>query len=95
MIELKPFNREDFSRLIKWVDTPDLLVSWAGPIFSYPLDFVQLERYLKASECTNPSRLIYKAIDKHSGNVIGHIELDQNNYAKMFVFEFNIPAVSC
>jgi len=37
MITLEPFDREDFERLINWVDNEEILVQFGGPIFSFPL----------------------------------------------------------
>jgi RimJ/RimL family protein N-acetyltransferase len=75
-IELKPFERNDFSRLIDWVKTPEFLLQWAGPIFHFPLDESQLDDYLKATLENPPFRKIYKALNSADGSVIGHIELN-------------------
>jgi RimJ/RimL family protein N-acetyltransferase len=75
MIELKPFERADFQRLINWIDSEELLIQWAGGIFSYPLDEKQLENHLLSSIGEEPECLIFKAIDSMPGEIIGHIEL--------------------
>lgn len=77
MVELRPFERSDFARLIGWVKSPEFLLQWAGPAFTFPLDEAQLERHLRASEGPQPLRRIFKAVDSHTGDVIGHIELGQ------------------
>jgi len=51
-------------------------MQWAGPIFTHPLDGPQLERYLQAAEGESPSRRIFKGIETHSGDAVGHIELN-------------------
>ncbi|MGA8943289.1 MAG: hypothetical protein WB502_11350 [Thermoactinomyces sp.] len=38
MVKLLPFTEQDIERLINWIDSPDLLLQWAGPAFTYPLD---------------------------------------------------------
>lgn len=75
-IELKPFERTDFSRLIGWVQTPEFLLQWAGPIFHYPLDEPQLDIYLRRSQEDPPLRKIYKALNVADRRVLGHIELN-------------------
>lgn len=75
-IELKPFERDDFSRLIDWVKTPEFLLQWAGPVFHFPLDESQLDTYLKESLEVPPTRKIYKVLNTSDRTVIGHIELN-------------------
>jgi len=78
-IELKPFERDDFSRLMDWIKTPEFLLQWAGPIFTFPLDELQLDSYLKGSQGNSPLRRIYKAVNTSDHRVIGHIELNDIN----------------
>jgi RimJ/RimL family protein N-acetyltransferase len=80
MIELQPFRREDFARLIGWAVSPEFVLQWGGGGFTYPLDEAQLEEYLKPTETTPPSRFIYKAVDTETGAVVGHIELKNINW---------------
>ncbi|OGP78486.1 MAG: hypothetical protein A2V86_15660 [Deltaproteobacteria bacterium RBG_16_49_23] len=75
-IELKPFERNDFLRLIGWVKTPEFLLQWAGPVFHFPLDESQLDIYLKDSLGNPPLRKIYKAMNIADRRIIGHIELN-------------------
>ena len=39
-IALRPFERSDFARLMDWIQSPESLVPWAGPTFSYLLDLL-------------------------------------------------------
>jgi RimJ/RimL family protein N-acetyltransferase len=75
MIELQPFGREDFRRLIEWSPTPEFLMQWAGPFFTFPLDEAQLESYLQSAREDPPVRYIYRVVDTDTGSVVGHIEL--------------------
>lgn len=75
-IELKPFEKIDFPRLIGWIKTPEFLLQWAGPIFNYPLDEPQLEIYLRGSQEDPPIRKIYKVMNTADRRVVGHIELN-------------------
>jgi RimJ/RimL family protein N-acetyltransferase len=74
MVELEAFERGDIDRLIGWIGSAEELMQWAGPIFRWPLDRVQLERYLAAAEGIDPIRRIYRAVD--AGEVVGHVELN-------------------
>ncbi|OYD07284.1 GNAT family N-acetyltransferase [Paludifilum halophilum] len=77
MIRLKPLTPRDFPVLIRWTETPECLMQWAGPGFSYPLTEAQLAEHLKGAEGENPLRRCYKAIDSDTGAMVGHIELDR------------------
>jgi RimJ/RimL family protein N-acetyltransferase len=75
---LRPFQRSDFPHLIGWVESPDFLFQWAGPIFNYPLDSAQLERYYLLATGNPPTRRIYTAVLPEAGAAevaVGHIEL--------------------
>ncbi len=75
-IDLVPFGREDFQRLIAWIPDPAFLVQWAGTSqFRFPLDEAQLEEYLRPTQAEAPTRRVYKAVDRAAGTVLGHIEL--------------------
>jgi RimJ/RimL family protein N-acetyltransferase len=76
MIELQPFERSDFQRLISWVPSAEFLMQWAGFIFKYPLDEAQLEEYLRSAEKNPARRCIWKAVNSDTGEVIGHVELN-------------------
>ena len=82
MIRLRSFKEQDFDALIHWVDTPEMLLQWAGPTFDYPLNKDQLTSYLHT-----PDQQSYTAIDKSSGDMIGHIVLGRidkrNNQARI------------
>jgi RimJ/RimL family protein N-acetyltransferase len=74
MVELEAFERADFDRLIGWIGSAEELMQWAGPIFRWPLDRQQLERYLAAAEAPEPTRRIFRAVD--AGEAVGHVELN-------------------
>jgi RimJ/RimL family protein N-acetyltransferase len=82
MIELQPFGREDFARLIRWAVSPEFVLQWAGSGFVYPLDKAQLEEYMQPAETNPPTRKIYRVVDE--GAVVGHIELNNINYRHKF-----------
>jgi RimJ/RimL family protein N-acetyltransferase len=82
-IELLPFERNDFERLIRWVPTPEFLMLWSGPYFLFPLDKKQLETYLVSAEGDPPPRKIYKAFDRDTHTVVGHIELNNIDWRNM------------
>ncbi|MBD1936822.1 GNAT family protein [Microcoleus sp. FACHB-68] len=76
-IELQPFERDDFARLIGWITSADLIQQWAPSTFTYPLDDNQLEKYIQTSQGEKPTKKIFKAVDTHTFAVVGHIELDR------------------
>ena len=70
MITLQPFQRSHMKKLIEWIDSPEFLLQWGGPIFTYPLDEKQIERYIE-----EPDRYIYSVVDQETETIIGHISL--------------------
>ncbi|QQK79309.1 GNAT family N-acetyltransferase [Salicibibacter cibi] len=70
MITLQPFQRTHMKKLIEWIDSPEFLLQWGGPIFTYPLDEKQIERYME-----EPDRYIYSVVDQETETIIGHISL--------------------
>ncbi|WP_214229433.1 GNAT family protein [Pedobacter sp. B4-66] len=77
MITLEQFDENDFKRLISWVDNEEMLVQFAGPLFSFPLTIGQLQEYKN-----DKNRHLFKVIgpDNHA---IGHAELFQSDDEKM------------
>ena len=71
MLKLEPFTPNDFSRLVRWVDTKRELVQFAGDLFTYPLSENQLHAYLSQEKL-----VAKKIIHIESGEVIGHCELN-------------------
>lgn len=79
MIELLPFTEQDFPRLMQWIDSPELLVQWAGAlVFTYPLDERQLKAYLQSSQGDHAQSRIFKVVDEQA-KTVGHIELGAIN----------------
>jgi RimJ/RimL family protein N-acetyltransferase len=74
-LSLRPFDRQDFARLIAWIETPEALVQWAGGIFRFPLDTAQLDAYRVSGEGELSPRRILAARDGRGG-LAGHIELN-------------------
>ena len=70
MIRLEPFRPSDFELFISWIDSPKLLLQIAGPYFSYPLTYDQLQNYLD-----DKKSLAFKVIEESSEQVIGHAEI--------------------
>ena len=80
MIELQPFSGTDCDRLIGWVPNARFLLQWAGPKYSWPLDTHQLEATLRRSYKHPPPCYVFRAIDRDSTEIIGHIELVHVDY---------------
>ncbi len=71
MIRLEKFIEADFARLISWIDSERFMYQFAGPIFTFPLTYQQLIRYI-----TESNRQIYKVIEYDTDKVIGHGEIN-------------------
>lgn len=78
-ITLREFSRDDFSRLIGWVNSggSEAFLRWAGTSFEYPLTEAQLEAHLAEAEGPEATRRIFSAVDADSGEVVGHVELSR------------------
>ncbi len=74
-IRLEPISEANFDRLVAWSPSPEFLLQWAGPLFTFPLDRAQLERHLAACRQEPPVTLAFRAVNGGTGEVIGHIEL--------------------
>lgn len=74
-LTLRPFVAADDERLISWIESPEFLMQWAGPIFTFPLDTAQLQRYRLLATGDPPTRYIYTALLGEAP--VGHIELSQ------------------
>jgi len=75
MIKLEYFERNNFKQLIDWIDSEEFLLQWGGPVFSYPLQNKQLEKYIANANYENANVFVYKVIDQETKKVIGHISL--------------------
>ena len=76
MIRLEYFTRNDFEQLIKWIDNEEILMNWAGGLFSFPLKPKSLEWYIEGVNNMDTSEaFVYKAIEEETGNIVGHISL--------------------
>lgn len=76
MIRLEYFERSDFEQLINWIDSEELLMNWAGSLFSYPLTIESLEWYINdTNDPANSEAMVYKAVDTITGQTVGHISL--------------------
>lgn len=75
-LHFRSFERKDFPRILRAIDTPQALVQWAGPLFAFPLDEAQLERYRLSAEQQPATRRIFTAC-LSGGDPVGHIELNE------------------
>ncbi|MBM3121700.1 MAG: GNAT family N-acetyltransferase [Chloroflexi bacterium] len=76
-LSFRPFERRDFPRILQVIDTPEALMQWAGPLFTFPLDEAQLEGYrLSARQQPPAARRIY-TVCLAGDEAVGHIELNE------------------
>lgn len=73
-IKLENFTRDDFNKLISWIDNEKDLVQFAGPLFSFPLTIEQLNDYVNDS-----NRHSFKIVLSESNISIGHCEAYQTD----------------
>lgn len=60
----------DYGHLISWIDSPETLMQFAGPVLQYPLTAEQLDELLREE-----NRLCFSVFDIISGECIGHAEI--------------------
>ena len=70
MIRLEKFNYKCYDRLISWVVTAEDLMQFAGPAFTFPLTYEQLDNSLSDSK-----RFAFQVLDSNTGTTIGHAEI--------------------
>lgn len=76
MIALARFEKEDFDQLIEWISTEELMINWAGSLFSFPFTHKSLDWYIKNTNDPETSEaFVYKVIEQETGESIGHISL--------------------
>lgn len=74
MVRLEPLEERDCRRIVEWIDSPELLVQWAGTAFSYPLTEDRLREHFETDD-TEPIRRGFKAVA--DGRMLGIVELDR------------------
>jgi RimJ/RimL family protein N-acetyltransferase len=74
-IQLQPFTEADIDRLIEWIPTPRFLLQWGGAGLRFPLARDQWLSHVAKSKEVPPDRLIYKAVDEDTREVVGHGEI--------------------
>ena len=72
MIKLEKFEKGDYDRLIGWIDSEASMIQFSGPVFNFPVTHEQLDTYVSAG-----NRLVFRAVDANTSEVIGHAELNQ------------------
>lgn len=71
-LQLEKFTPADYVQLIRWVDSAEALMQFAGPGFTFPLTREQLDHSQGDS-----NRIAFKVTDAATGVMIGHAELYQ------------------
>lgn len=75
-LHFRPFEPGDFPRILQAIDSPEALMLWAGPLFTFPLDEAQLESYRLSAQQQPAARRIYTVFLAGS-EPVGHIELNE------------------
>jgi len=74
-IQLQPFRDADVDRLIGWIPSAEFLLRWGGSGYTFPLDAKQIKEHLAKASGEKPKHLVFRAVDKKTGSVIGHGEI--------------------
>lgn len=76
MVKLEYFEKADANQLIEWINTEELLINWAGSLFSFPLTESSMDWYIsKTNNLQSSNAFNYKVVDEENGEVVGHISL--------------------
>lgn len=70
MVYLRPYDPLEVSKLIGWVDSPELLLRFAGPGFDFPITKNGWEKHL-----SNSDLVPYFVVDVDSDETIGYAEI--------------------
>lgn len=77
---LRPFTKADYSTLINWVDTPELLFRFSGPDIDFPLTAEKLELHIQS----HPRRRYYIASDPELGDyAFGEVIPQEHNVPRL------------
>jgi RimJ/RimL family protein N-acetyltransferase len=72
-IVFRGFQSSDADALISWASSPDELLQWSGPHFSFPLDRKQLRAYAKSA---GERRQLISGVLAGTDAVVAHAELN-------------------
>ena len=76
MLRLEHFEPADFDQLINWINTEELLINWAGSLFSFPLTQSSMEWYARdTNNFKSSDALVYKVVEVTTNETVGHISL--------------------
>ena len=76
MVKLEYFEKADSNLLIGWIDSEELMINWAGSLFSFPLTESSMDWYIsKTNNLQSSNAFNYKVVDENTGEVVGHISL--------------------
>jgi RimJ/RimL family protein N-acetyltransferase len=70
MIRLEKFDQSDYSTLISWIETEEMLMQFGGPGFQFPLTYEQLDE-----SALDPNRFSFKVMVNNTNECIGHCEV--------------------
>ena len=74
-IVLAPIEDADADVLLRWITGPKFCRRWAGDELTWPLDRGQLLAHFATARGEQPLRLIFKAVDRRTDNMVGYVEL--------------------
>lgn len=76
MIRLERFLQSDYGQLIEWISDEDIMTTWCGALFSFPLTADSLDWYIEDTNVVEESdAFVYKVVEVTSCSTVGHISI--------------------
>jgi RimJ/RimL family protein N-acetyltransferase len=75
IVSLVPFEERDFPFLRSEVESSRFILQWAGPKYTFPLTWEQLDLRIRKTAEGEKSIYMFKVMERVSGETIGFIEL--------------------
>ena len=76
MIKLERFLQSDYCQLIEWISDEDIMITWCGALFSFPLTADSLDWYLEDTNVVGESdAFVFKVVEDNTKKTVGHISI--------------------
>lgn len=76
MVKLEKFLKSDYGQLIEWISNEDIMTTWSGALFSFPLTADSLDWYIEDTNVAGESdAFVYKVVEDTTGKTVGHISI--------------------
>jgi RimJ/RimL family protein N-acetyltransferase len=75
--KIVPVTPAHADTMVRWIDSPESLMQWAGPVFKYPLTSQQLIQHFRSMDANPPESIGLAAIAGESLDLLGYVELSK------------------